>query len=133
MLQRVQNCALRIILQADKRTHIAEMHQALDLMYTADRRHMHTLLQTNKCLNELVPAKVCSQLMKIETVHNRQTRSATQQELYIPFRRLDLTKKAFRIRGPSLWTLVDDDLKDKPSIDSFKHGLMKSDMFEVVN
>ena len=133
VLQQVQNCALRIILQADRRTHVADMHRNLGMMYTSDRRHLHTMLQTYKCVNKLAPTKVCSQLRLVEERHDRRTRATTQQQLDIPFRKLALSKKAFRIRAPSLWTLVDQELRNKLSIDSFKYGLMRSDTFDIVS
>ena len=83
VLQRLQNCALRIILQADKRAHVVTMHQELEMMYTSDRRHLHTILQTVKWVNNLAPAHICLQLTRVEDVHNRHTGAVTQQQLYM--------------------------------------------------
>ena len=131
-LQKIQNCALRIILQGDSRSHVSDMHKELKLNYLADRRHMHTLNQVYKCINDLSPTHVNNQISLMSTNHQMQTRSTLSHVAYVPNIRLEVCRKSFRYRGPCLWNIIDDEIKIKPSIDSFKRAVYQSDLFEVL-
>ena len=131
-LQKIQNCALRIVLQKDRKTHVADMHREANLIYLSDRGHQHTMVQTYKCIHGLAPQRVSQQLEVVTNGHAMSTRSKCNLELAIPRCRLETTKKSFRYRAPALWSLVDDELKSKPSVASFKYNLCNSDMFDIV-
>ena len=131
-LQTIQNCALRIILQKDRRTHVADMHREAKLHYLSDRRHQHTMNQTYKCVYGMAPSKLCEQLVPVQNAHVMTSRAKSNSVLMVPYCRLEMTKRSFRHRAPSMWSLLDDDLKLKPTYNSFKYSLTKSDMFEIV-
>ena len=131
-LQKMQNYAFRVILQAGRSTHVADMHRELNMIYLTDRRHIHTINQTYKCVYKLAPERLHSQIQMISHNHNMTTRSITQNQLQIPHCNLEMTKRAFRHRAPALWAMVDEDLRQRPSYESFKRALLQSDMFEVV-
>ena len=83
-LQKVQNCALRIVTKSDRRTHIADLHNALNMLYLVDKHHISTLCHTYKCLNNLAPETNCNQIEMLSETHDRQTRYTTSSSLYIP-------------------------------------------------
>ncbi len=131
-LQMIQNCALRIVLQKDRKTHVADMHRELKLCYLADRRHQHTMNQTYKCVHGIAPKKLCDQIQTVQNEHGMASRAKSNSALAIPNCRLEVTKRSFRHRAPSLWSFLDEDLRQKPSYNCFKSSLAKSDMFDVV-
>ena len=116
-----------------QRRHVADMHREVKLMYLAGRRHLHTIHQTYKCLNSLVPEKkLASQIEVMENNHSMSTRSKTSSELFIPHFRIETTKRAFRYPAPSLWALVNKGVKSKPTLVSFKYNLAKCDLFDII-
>ena len=131
-LQKVQNCALRIILKCDRRSHIKDMHQTLKLHYLSDRRHMLTLNQVYKCVNGLAPLNLCSQITLHRDVQIRQTRASAGLDAVIPRLNLETSRKAFKYRGPWYWNLIDDSIRGAGTIDTFKRNLYKSDTFAPV-
>ncbi len=98
-------------MQADKHTHVANMHRELEMLYTADRKHMHTMLQTYKCVQELATPKICLKLSYMSERHDVQIRATTQHQLDIPFRRLQVSKKAPTSGWLALWP---DGPRDQP-------------------
>ena len=134
-LQRLQNCALKIVLQAPKRTPTSEIHKELNMNYVADRRHQHTLTQVYKCLHGLAPRKICQQITKLTDMRDhgaRQTRSVTSDKLFIPNYKLEITRGNFRYRGPMIYNMLDQEIKDSASLEGFKRALRGSHMFEVL-
>ena len=88
--------------------------------------------QTYKCVYGLAPARIYEQLNVTQNAHGMTSRSKATNQLAIPYCRLDSTKRSFRYRAPALWSLVDDELKEKPSYESFKVNLRNSDMFDII-
>ena len=88
----MQNSALQIILQADKRVHIKDMHQALKLKYLSDRRKEHTLSQVYKCVHKLGPRNINDQVKLVSDQHTLNTRSAAQLKLSVSNVRLSMQK-----------------------------------------
>ena len=54
-LQKIQNTALQIALQADKRSHVKLLHEKLNILMLHDRCELHVDAQIFKCLNSLAP------------------------------------------------------------------------------
>ena len=131
-LQKIQNCALRIILRKDRRAYIADMHIETRLNYLSDRRHLHILVQTYKGVNGIAPNRVCEHINLIANVQTICTRAGTTNKLVVPNYRLNVCQKSFRYRGPIVWNLVDNDIITARNVNCFKAVLQRSDMFEVI-
>ena len=131
-LQKLQNSALHIVLKTDWHSHVADLHRDLNLHYLADKWHFHTLNQVYKCVNELALPPLCQQLHLVSERHNVGIRHALANKLQVPQVRLELSKKAFKYRGPQMWNLLDEDVSCKESLRSFKHAIVSSDSFEIV-
>ena len=131
-MQKIQNSALHIVLQADKRTHIKDMHQELCLIFLSDRRKMHTLNQVYKCVYQLAPQNVASLVSLVSEHHSVNTRASTSLKLHVPDICLNICRRAFKYRGLQLWNIVDDEITAKTSLDTFKQAMKDSDMFQVV-
>ena len=129
-LQTIQNCALRIVKRADKRTPSNVLHTNSSMMYLADCRHMHCCNQVYKIVNGSAPDKLVEKFQHYEGTHN--TRARSRHDLVVPPVRLDMSRKNFMYRGPIHWNFLDLDMRLRPSIDSFKYNLKKSDYFAPV-
>ena len=128
-LQRVQNYALRVILQCGGEVSTAVMHQLLNMQMLCDKRHCHTITYVYKCRHGLAPERVASQLLEVEEVHGRSTRAASRHDLVIPNFNLEMSHRSFRFRGPFYWNLTDCSIQESPSVDTFKRALYASHMF----
>ncbi len=128
-LQRLQNYALRVILQSGFEIGTQNMHEILGLCHLSSRRHMHTLNYVYSCAHDLAPPNVCSQMTPVHETHQRNTRAAERYDLQLPNYHLDMSRRSFRYRGPFYWNFTDLDIRSKPSLPAFKTALYKSDMF----
>ncbi len=131
-LQTVQNCALRIILKQDRRSHIVDMHRELKLHYLADRRHMLTLGQVYKGIHGIAPQNISNQLRPSRDGGTRVTRSNEGYNLEVPRSRLETSRRSFKYRGPWYWNLLDSHIQSSESFEIFKHRLYTSDTFAPV-
>ena len=135
ILQRMQNCALKVVLQTEWRTPTKEIHKRLKMNLVADRRHIHTATQVYKSLHELAPAKIGDMFVEVGEVRNdntRTTRAMTRRDLAIPDVKLKVSQGAFKYRGAILYNLVDEDIRAKETLNQFKQAINKSDMFAIV-
>ncbi len=91
-LQKLQNSALRRILNCNSRIPVAEMHARLNLDTLEVRRYKHINTQTYRCLYNLAPPKV-SALINIHVPrHWMITRSIDDHELEVPKITLEMCK-----------------------------------------
>ena len=101
----------------------------------ADRRHIHTITQVYKSLNDLAPDRIKSQFKYVgedQEEDRRTTRSVTRRDLEIPNLKLKVSRRSFKYRGAHLYNMVDDDIRKKDTLNQFKRALAKSDMFALV-
>ena len=121
-LQKLQNSGLRRVLNCDARTHIEDMHKALDLDELIVRRKKHVNCQVYKCINQLAPNNVCDMIKPRDTEHIMVTRSVTQGDLTIPRINLDLCRQNFKFKGPFQWQKLPLHVRNSPSLPSFKRN-----------
>ena len=72
-LQKLQNAACRIILSCDSRTHISDLHEALNLELLQSRRSRHTAHEMYKVYHQLTPLKILDMFVHPVNVHQRNT------------------------------------------------------------
>ncbi len=131
-LQKIQNCALRIVSKRYSRSHVAEMHRDLKMHYLSDRHHMLTLCQVYKCIHDIAPRNICKQVSLKQNVNERTTRSGAGLELHIPRLNLETSRRAFKYRGPWYWNMLEPHIQGAESLPIFKYRLYSSDMFAPV-
>ncbi len=92
------------------------------------------MTQVYKCLNDLAPAKLSVQITHLNNTGNNSitTRLKDKGDLLIPNIKLENARKSFRYRGPQLFDMLFVTTRNQPTLASFKHKLMSSDMFEVI-
>ena len=94
---------------------------------------VHVLLLTScsgAALNIMIP--LWEQLNVVQNAHGMSSRSKSHSTLSILYCRLETTKYSFAYRTPAPCSLVDEDLKQRPSYDTFKYNLARSDMFDTI-
>ena len=77
-----------------------------------------------KCQNGLAPQYLMDKFSKRSCIHNRDTRA--RDSLQIPLFRTKTGQRSFVFRGTNIWNNLDDDLKQRTSLTSFKRALRDS-------
>ncbi len=124
-LQKVQNTALRIVLQADRRSNVKEMHKLLHILMLKDRRDIHISTQMYKCLNSLSPDYLCILFEYLSLHHGINTRAVANRELNVPRSRTSAGEQCFGTRGAVLWNGLPQDIKELSTLDSFVSALTR--------
>ena len=94
-VQKIQNAACRVVLMAHKRTHIAELHSTLNLMYLRDRRAFHLATFAYKCVNGLAPTYLTVFFEPVEVRHGINTRAVQNHDMVFKKGRTQIGDKAF--------------------------------------
>ena len=110
-LQKLQNCSMRSILRAEWMTPSINMHSELHLLTLNDRRKYHTACEMHKFHHKTAPGSITDKFKSVNEVHERTTRSATRNDIYIPKCRTNLGQQNFMVRGPSEWMAMPTDIK----------------------
>ncbi len=77
-LQKIQNICCRVILPANKRAHISEMHNSLKLIPLSDRRDLHLSQTCFKAINDVPPNSLKKYFCTIREDQRRPTRRCNQ-------------------------------------------------------
>ena len=80
-LQKLENSAMRMILDADIYTSCHKMHKELGLMWLDERRIYHTADQMYRCMNDLAPPRMQRMFTRLDAVSERATRASTRGDL----------------------------------------------------
>ena len=123
-LQLIQNCACRIILQADITTSTATMHQQLELPTLAQRRTIHLAME---CHNNIynVEAGLHKMFVQVDVSRIRDTRSTNTNYMKVKNVKSVTGRKAFEYRGPNFWNKLDSDSRKITSKPIFKNHISK--------
>ena len=98
----------------------------------SDACHLNTITYVYKGLHGLLPDGVAGQLIPVNTTHNLNTRAAQRNDLTVATFHLDMTRRAFRYRGPYFLNLTEDEVRTANSVKSMKAALKDSDMFAII-
>ena len=125
-LQRVQNMAARVVTGLRKYDHITEARYELHWLPVDKRIDFKILLLTYKALNGLAPGYLSDLL-----VHYSQGRSLRPRELIQlvePRTQRGYGERCFSVAAPKVWNKLPIELRNAPSVQSFKCQL-KSHLF----
>ncbi len=126
MLQRLQNSALRIILDVNREYNTEMMHSELNLIPLEKRRRHHTCHQTYRIHIEKTPAHLSQIIKPIVTCSDRYLRSADKSLLKVPKYHLNVSRRSYNYRGPTYWNKLEECIKDSQSLPVFKSSLYTS-------
>ena len=118
-LQRIQNCAARIITNTPKYDHITPVLKSLHWLPVKHRVTYKILLLVYKAQNGLAPIYLSELVTNKQSI--RQSRSSNQRFLIVPKTRLKTYGDAsFRVAGPTLWNALPLHIKTASTLNQFK-------------
>ena len=127
-LQRMQNCALRAILQEDSYASVHTMHNDLHIEWLRERRECHTAHFVYKCLNEMFP-NIPIWYILVSKVSTRVTRSSERCDLYQLNAKLTKVRENIRHRGVGIWNRVPNYIRLDKSFKYFKFCCIQHRIF----
>ena len=128
-MQKLQNSALRIVLNAGRLTHIDDLHKEANILKLDTRRKHHVCHQVYKGVNNLSPPYISQKLMTADRVGGMLTRTSGKGHLKVKQTRLELCKKNFFHKGPRIWNPLENEIKSCNSLPTFKKHLYSSKEF----
>ena len=123
-LQRVLNCAARIVFKSNKYDHITPLLRELHWLPIQQRIEFKILLITFKALNKQAPTYLTDLL--ISYTPSRSLRSSSKNLLKIPMYNLkSYGGRSFALASAVLWNSLPQSLRDLQSVETFKRKLKK--------
>ena len=122
-LQKLQNMALRNILNVPRRTRTDQTHTQLhqDMLHT--RRNKHTATFMYQVYNNEALPIFDNMLSKLEEPRERITRANNSMNFYTPRVHLEMSKRNTRYRGVKVWERIPEEVKSAPSKAAFKRAV----------
>ncbi len=131
-LQRIQNKAVRLIHGISRREHITPYLADLHWLPVRERINFKVCTIIFQCINGSAPSYLQNDIQRYTTSSSiRKLRSAADTtRLRIPFAKKSAGFKAFFIYGPRVWNSLPRNIREIPSLTSFKKQL-KSHLYPV--
>ncbi len=123
ILQRLQNCAFKVILRMDKLTSTTLTHMILEMDTLQERRMKHVATQMYRFTHKECPETCSNMFTPMSEYHGRHTRSAVNLSLAIPKTNLSLGQKNIRYFGVKIWEKIPMDIKMSRSLECFKKAM----------
>ena len=123
-LQKVQNLALKSILQLPKLTPTTKVQETAKLPLLK-RRGWHTCTAMYKVSTNRMPQAVLSMFNPINTIQSRQTRSSYNKDYYVPKVKLNMGKRNFRHGRVIAWKEVPLEMRTTKSLNIFKKHIKR--------
>ena len=121
-LQRIQNIAARILTRTKKFDHITPVLKSLHWLPIHLRIKFKILLLCFRIINGLAPAYLSDLLTPYK--QSRTLRSSSKSLLFIPESKLKTYgDRSFACAAPLLWNNLPLDIRDAPSLETFKSNL----------
>lgn len=128
-LQRVQNCAARLISLTKRTDHITPILRELHWLPIPQRSVFKVLTLVFKCLHNQAPVYLTELTVRLN--HHRALRSSHTNLLVPRFKTSTYGARSFSVIGPKLWNDLPNDIKCASSLASFKSKL-KTHLFTQV-
>jgi len=126
-LQRLQNCAARLITRTPMRDHMMPVLKELHWLPAQYRPKFKVLLFTYKALHGSAPSYLADMITEYKPA--RALRSANQGLLVVPEVRTLYGERSFRYSAATLWNDLPLRVKDAPNVHRFKR-LLKAHLFQ---
>ena len=117
---RFQKRAARLILDKDLLTPSIELFQELNWQPFPERVNFQKAVLTFKIFNEQAPSYLKSMFTETSSVHNRNLRSSSNNQLYPPKPKSELFRKSFSYSASKLWNTIPIHVKNAKSVQEFK-------------
>ena len=122
-LQKLQNLACQNILRVDTKSRTRDLHTELGLDYLAVRRKQQMACEMFKISQSMVPCKVIQHFKPSHEAHARSTRLTSSNNYCLPNFKLEMCRRQFVYKGPSIWREVPTELKGAGNIRTFRSGI----------
>jgi len=119
-IQRIQNRAMRIILECHPRTHITDMLDTLKWMSIKQRLHYNYCIFLWKIVNKQTPDYLSNCFTPVSLVHDYNTRSASTGQFHINHS----SSKTLNATGSRIWNSIPQHVRDVRSLYSFKKNIL---------
>ena len=130
-LKTVQNFATRIITGSRKYDHVTPALKKLKWLPVENILYLRDCVMTYKCMNKLAPDYLCQKFVTRSEISNCVTRQSKQ--LHKPLCRTSKAQKSFLYRASTIWNSLDDSLKSRMTVQSFKLNLKKNLLTDFLN
>ena len=127
-MQRLQNCAARLLTYTMKTMHITPVLRSLHWLPVHKRITFKILLLVYRTLHKFAPSYLQNTLNVYKPSHN--LCSSTSQALQIPRIKHSMGERAFSHVGPKIWNSLPMSLRNASSLNEFKSNL-KSYLFNL--
>ena len=124
-LQKIQNICCRVILLANKRTHISDMHKSLQLIPLSDRRDLHLSQTCFKAIHDNPVNSLNKYFCTVEEGQRQPTRRRNQMNMKVPPIKSAKARLGISYRGPHHWNNLSNELKIQKKYTSFRTLLYK--------
>ena len=121
-LQKLQNRATRIVTRSNSDSSAKPLIHNLKWPTINDIIRSETATIMYKSLNGLAPEYLSKRFVKNSTRNIRQLRN-TETDLMLPLRKTSNGQRGISFRGSKLWNQLDYDIKQAPSLATFKRRL----------
>ena len=120
-LQKVQNCAARLISLTPQHSHMAPILKSLGWLNIRNFIIFRLLTMVYKCINEYMPNYLTELLSFHTSTHS--LRSYNEFVLTVPFFKTKFGERAFSVTGPRYWNKLPLQIKLLPNLNTFKYRL----------
>ena len=120
-LQKIQNCAMRIILECHHRTHVKDMLQALCWLNINQWLYYQLACLVWKIYNNQVPEYLNHLYTPQSAIHNHNTRSSAKGSIHIT----SSHKSSLSHNGAKLWNELPAELRNIKRFNHFKRELLQ--------
>ena len=130
-LKTVQDFAARIMTGSCKYDHITPALKHLKWLPVEDILYLRECVMTYKCMNKLAPDYLCQKFVTRSEISNCVTRQSKQ--LHKPLCRTSEAQGSFLYRASSIWNSLDDSVKSRMTVQSFKLNMKKNLLMDFLN
>ena len=118
ILQKLQNRAMRLILQCNRRTHIKLMLNTLSFMSVKQRILYNTIMFVFKIRAKMLPNYLYSRVTYVRDKHGYQTRQT--DDFYVHFRKTNFSQNNLFFKGLNLFNSLPAQIKEVENIGLFR-------------
>ena len=129
-LDKIQNEAMRIVTGATKLVSIDNLYKETGWDSLEKRRNAHKLVLFYKILNNQTPHYLKSLIPPLVSEGSSYT-LRNGNNIQIPFCRSQLYSDSFIPSSINLWNALPDEIRNKPTLSSFKHAIRSYNKLEV--
>ena len=100
------------------------MFKMLNIMPLTDRIDFRLCCNVYRALHKQMPDYICDMFKPLSDFNGRETRQTTRNDLHVPYKRLEVSRKTISYRGPTLFNKLSPHIRHSKSLTAFKTSYM---------